>query len=106
VGGSSNESGTAFFTFTGAAGKYDVILGTYDETDGASSFSVIRNGATIGSTTLNRNLGFNAPRPETKISVPIASGLNLQNGDRFGITGIENSGEHARFDFLDLVPSV
>jgi hypothetical protein len=107
VGGTDKERGTAFFTFTGATGKYDVILGTYDETDGVSSFAITQqNGAVVGTTTLNKNLGFNSPRIETKVSVPITSGLSLRNGDRFGITGSENLGEHARLDFIDLVPSI
>jgi len=106
VGGASGETGGASFTFAGATGKYDVLIGTFDETDGIGTFAVTRNGAAVGSATLNRNLGFDAPRAETMVRVPIVSGLSLQNGDRFAITGSENGGEFARLDFVDLVPSV
>jgi hypothetical protein len=43
MGGAANETGSATFAFSGATGFYNVILGTFDENDGSSTFSLNRN---------------------------------------------------------------
>jgi len=104
IGGSSMaETGNASFAFTGDSGKYDLIIGAYDETDGIASFTITKNSIPLGSTTLNRNLESASPIEQTKVGIIISAGIEIRNGDLIGIQGFENGGEHARLDFIDLV---
>ncbi|RMG95421.1 MAG: hypothetical protein D6706_12080, partial [Chloroflexi bacterium] len=104
VGGATNEVGTATFNFTGATGTYNVILGTFDENDGAATFQLTKNDTTIGSVVLDQNLGGNAISAATKVEKVFATGVAIANGDTLKITGLENAGEHARFDFIRFEP--
>lgn len=100
VGQSANEVGTATFAFNGASGTYEVILGTFDENDGAATLTVTQNGSLIGSPiVLNQNPGGNAISANTKVERS-AGTVTIATGDVFTITGTENGGEHARFDFI------
>jgi hypothetical protein len=104
IGGpSTTEAGNASFSFRGETGLYDAIIATYDENDGAAKFNITKNGNPIGSTSLNQNLGFSGPIPETKVSITIAAGIEVKNGDLIGIEGFENGYEYARLDFIDLI---
>jgi hypothetical protein len=110
VGGASGESGSATFGFTGAAGAYNILVGTFDENDGLASFTVqLKDFETnvttqIGSLALNANLGSGVANAQTFISPTVASGINLTPGDSLIVTGLENALEHARLDFVQLVP--
>ncbi len=53
LNGTSNETGTATFAFSGGTGLYNVILGTFDETDGISTFWLDRN--TADEASINQN---------------------------------------------------
>ncbi len=100
VGGASSETGNATFAFTGATGNYNVILGTFDENDGAATISVSKNGTSIGSVTLNQNLGSGIADATTKVERTVANGVSIVNGELITVTGLENAAEHARFDFI------
>ncbi|PSN19110.1 hypothetical protein C7271_09010 [filamentous cyanobacterium CCP5] len=100
VGGASGEIGTATFAFTGASGTYNVILGAFDENDGAATLQVAKNGTAIGSVVLNQNLGSANATASTKVEKIVATGVTIANGDSLTVTGIENASEHARFDFI------
>ena len=100
LGGADGETGTATFAFTGATGNYNIILGTFDENDGTSTLSVSKNGTSIGSISLNQNLGNASANATTKIERSIATNVNIVNGDSFTVIGNENATEHARFDFI------
>jgi hypothetical protein len=104
AGGASNETGTATFTFTKATGNYNIILGTFDENDGAATLQVAKNGTSIGSVLLNQNLGSASAVAATKVEKSVATGMSVNNGDSFTVTGIENASEHARFDFIRFEP--
>ncbi|MGF1566479.1 MAG: malectin domain-containing carbohydrate-binding protein [Nodosilinea sp.] len=104
VGGASNETGTATFGFTGATGTYKVILGTFDENDGVSTLQVSKNGVSVGGVLLNGNLGSGLANATTKVEKTVATGVTIATGDSLTVTGIENSAEHARFDFIRFEP--
>ncbi len=104
LGGAANETGTASFNFTGVAANYNVILGSFDENDGVATLQVAKNGASIGSVLLNQNKGSNAATAATKVALQVATGVAIAPGDRITITGIENAGEPARFDFIRFEP--
>ncbi len=104
VGVAPNETGSATFNFTGATGTYDVVLGGFDESDGIASLAVSVNGSLIGTVVLDENLGGNGASPATKVERLLA-GASLSTGDMITVTGNENGGEHARFDFIRFEPS-
>lgn len=100
VGENSNEIGTARFDFSGATGKYNVILSSYDENDGKAKLQVAQKGNVIGSLLLDDNLGDNAISASTQVTEVVASNILINQGDNFTITGFEAGNEHARFDYI------
>ena len=87
VGGSSNESGSAAFVFGDApqelAGSYDIIIGTFDESDGLASFTVDLTDFETGTTTeigrwaLNASLGSAGANATSLITPTVATGIGL-----------------------------
>ena len=106
LGGANDETGTATFTFNGVSGTYEVILGVFDENDGVATLEVAKNGSSIGSVLLDQNLGSNGATVTTKVEKSVATGVSIATGDTITVTGFENAGEHARFDFIRFEPDV
>ena len=104
-GVSTSEVGTATFQFTGIDGYYDVILGAFDENDGQARFEMTKNGTAIGAVTLNQQLGSMDAIASTAVARTISTKLQIKNGDTFSIKGFENTGEKARFDYIDFIPA-
>ena len=109
-GQGKNESGSATFNFSGKSNAYDLIVGAFDEGDGLASFSIELNDAETGKTTaiatleLDRNLGSNLANSQSFISPTVALGVYLTPGDSLTVHGFENGFEHARLDYLELIP--
>jgi hypothetical protein len=101
--GATDEVGRATFQFNGATGIYNVIVGTFDESDGSARLELAKNNSLAGSVTLNQQLGSISANAQTKVARTIASSLSLQSGDTLTISGFENGAEHARLDYLDFV---
>lgn len=110
VRGASKETGSATFTFRGSAGKYDIIIGTFDENDGIASFnSSLKDFETSATTNfgqiqLNQNLGSSNAVGSTMVTPRLASSINLTPGDQLTVYGFENAKEHARLDFVQFNP--
>ena len=103
LGGKPREIGTASFEFTGTGGYYQVVLGCFDENDGASTLT-IKSPSVNTSLKLDRKLSGNIASEQTKVRKTIATKLWVKSGDTFTITGIENRGEPARVDYIDFIP--
>lgn len=58
---SAKSSGKTSIKFDGENGKYNVILGYFDETDGKSSFKVKLNGSTLDSFKAQQTSGSTTP---------------------------------------------
>ena len=100
-GGARNETGTASFNFSGNPGSYNIVLGTFDESDGQARFQLNRNNSNIGQITLDQNInGSNKATAKSKVERIIANEVSVSNGDLFTLRGVEVDGEHARFDFI------
>ncbi|MEM9568147.1 MAG: cadherin domain-containing protein, partial [Cyanobacteria bacterium P01_E01_bin.34] len=99
-GGSSNETGTVTFSFDGASGVYNIILGAFDENDGESTFSITQNGSALGSIVLDQDLGDSGLSANTQVERLLASTVQVSTGDSFTVVGVEDEGEQARFDFI------
>ncbi len=104
VGGSSGESGTVSGTFNGASGKYKVVLGYYDENDGAAKIESRIGGKTISTITLDQQLGSTNVSGSNLVRRTIASEITLTKGTSFELLGTENGGEHARIDYVEFIP--
>ena len=102
LGKKADESGTATWTFTGTEGYYQVVLGYFDENDGVSQLTV-NHPSGKADFQLDRQLGSAAPDEDTKVRQTIFSELWVQPGDVFTIKGVEDKGEWARIDYLELV---
>lgn len=96
-------SGTASTTFNGAARKYDVVVGAFDENDGKSPISV-RLGNNQYSFILDRNLGHWGPDEKTKVRQTVAKGAYLTPGTPISITGQAQGQELARVDYIEFIP--
>ncbi|MGL5878352.1 MAG: hypothetical protein ACRC2V_11315, partial [Xenococcaceae cyanobacterium] len=102
-GGAASEVGTASFDFTGVSGRYNVVVGYYDENDGIARLEVKKGNAVLDAWNLDQNRGSNIATSQTFTTRTIASGLLLDRGDTFTIAGKENLDEHARIDYIDFI---
>ncbi|WP_146087213.1 GDSL-type esterase/lipase family protein [Chroococcidiopsis sp. TS-821] len=106
VNGGVAETGFASFHFTGDSGLYKVIVGYFDENDGASQFEVRlkQKNAIVDAWSANQNLGSAFANKQTSTLRTIATQLAISQGDTFQIKAIEDAGEPARIDFMEFVP--
>ena len=101
-GGEATEIGTASFEFAGTEGYYEVVLGYFDEKDGASRLAITHPSGTTN-LQLDQQLGNNVADEQTKTSKTIATELWVNSGDLFTISGIEDRGEYARLDYIEFI---
>ncbi|MDX2212174.1 MAG: PA14 domain-containing protein [Oculatellaceae cyanobacterium bins.114] len=101
--GAANEQGTASFDFTGVQGRYNIVVGYFDETDGVASASLSVEDQTVSSWQFNQSLGSSSTSSSNLTSHTIAN-VTLAPGDTIGLKGIENNTEHVRIDKLTFVP--
>ena len=104
-GNSGNEVGSAIFGFNEAPGTYDIIVGAFDENDGLASFTIDINDTQVGDLLLDQELGSNLGNAQTFITETVALGVSLTSGDIITVNGFEQGAEHARLDFIELVPT-
>jgi len=111
VGQDKNEQGSVKFDFKGKSDTYNLVIGAFDESDGQASFAIehqdIETGqiTEIGSLRLDDNFGSNVANSKTFIESTIGFGVDLTPGDSIIVNGFENASEHARLDYLDLIPT-
>ena len=105
--GGTAETGFATYTFTGLAGKYDVVLGYYDEdetnTNGNATIEVKKENTVLDSWTLDLKLGSVDAVLQTFVRRKIATAISILPGDIFQLKGIESPGEKARIDYLEFI---
>lgn len=104
LSGSTANSGTASFQYSGTAGNYDVVLGYYDENDGQSTLAVKIGDNEVDRWTLNKNLGSASSDSKTKTRRTVASAVSLSAGTTIQITGTKNGSEFGRVDYVELIP--
>jgi len=101
---SNSTVGTATFTFDGASGIYDLIIGVFDENDGQSTFELTQQSNLVGSVLLDQDPGGNAASQNSKVELILGDDLTITSGDSFTITGFQDRGEFVRLDFIKFVP--
>jgi glucose/arabinose dehydrogenase len=103
LGGEDLETGTASFNFAGSSGIYDIVVGYYDENDGISEATISQNDTVLDSWSFNTDLPSDLPNATTATTREIATGVNVNQGDDFLLTGEENNAERARIDYVDFI---
>ena len=98
------ESGQATFNFNGPSADYRIILGTFDEPDGVSTFSLDNTTYErffVGqvSTDQIRSTDITASAAN-KVELTLKDRYTVLGGSSFRLLGIEDAGEHARFDYI------
>ncbi|MCL1475079.1 GDSL-type esterase/lipase family protein, partial [Argonema antarcticum] len=100
-----NATGIASFNFSGTSGKYDVVLGYYDENDGQAQLKVKIGGNQVDQWTLNQNLGSASVNSQTKTRRTVATSFTLNQGTKIEIQGTANQTEYGRVDYVELIPN-
>lgn len=100
---SDRQDGNATTRFEGPSGIYDLTLYAYDENDGNGRLKVWVNGQLVNSTTLNQNLGVNAPNQMSQFLIGINQ-LSLNTGDEIEIEATRDRREYTSLDKLVFVP--
>ena len=103
-GGSTEQSGSASFTFSGPNGLYDVVIGYFDENDGVSHLKVLKQGKQLDAWDWEQNLGSGGANSQTQTRRTVATGLSIEPGETFQLRGQENRGEPARIDYIEFIP--
>ena len=97
------NTGSATTEFSGAEGKYDVLIGYFDEQDGQSPLSV-EIGENQYSFIFDEERNGFAASSQTFVERTLFSGLNLTTGDAIAISGQVNQQEYARVDYIEFIP--
>ena len=106
IGLKNGSTGSATTTFMGPTGYYDIEVGYFDESDGASQFNISINGDSIDSWTGNNSPGGTRATAQNFTLRTVGSNVLLTNGSSLlELSGVRGNGEIARFDYIDLLPS-
>jgi len=99
-----SSSGSATYTFSGASGVYNLVLGYFDENDGVANIKIKRQGTVLTSLDLNQDLNSGGADGKTLVRQQVVNKVSLNYGDKIEITGTANSQEWARVDYIEFVP--
>jgi len=98
---SLNGPSAAGGVFSGPAGRYDLTIGLFDESDGASAMRVLVNGVEVDAWTWDADPGGAIAAPDSRAERVIA-GLDLAPGDAIELVGQRDGGEPLRTDWLEI----
>ncbi|MDA0674222.1 MAG: hypothetical protein O3C67_11025, partial [Cyanobacteria bacterium] len=99
----SGHWGYAATEFTGTDGKYDIIIGYYDENDGSARAQLKVGDDLLTAWTFSDNhLGSNVASSGNLVEKTYA-GVDLLNGDELKLFGQMDAGEFARIDYIKVV---
>ncbi|MGA1132046.1 MAG: NF038122 family metalloprotease [Prochlorotrichaceae cyanobacterium] len=92
-------------TFDSPAGRYNLVVGYYDENDGLAKFTTSVNGVQRASWVANANLGSKDVSMQTFTTRTI-TGLELNPGDTIRLTALRENSDEAQVDYIEFVPVV
>ncbi|HMF97645.1 MAG TPA: hypothetical protein VKE96_25275, partial [Vicinamibacterales bacterium] len=95
---------SAAYTFTGPAGRYDLIVQYFDENDGASSFALAIGGREIDRWIASADLPSAEPNGHTSTRRTVRNAA-LAPGDIVRIDARPDRGEPAAVDYIEIVAS-
>ena len=108
-GGGFVETGddTTGFTgttlFTGETGYYDVVVGYYDDNDGAAEMAVKVDHKELDRWYADQDLGSNQAEFQTFTTHTVAQGVQISALDLIEITGVEEGGDKANLDYIQFI---
>ncbi len=102
--GASKPEGTATVNFPGPSGRYNVVVGYFDEEDGRGRMSLKQDGQQLDWWTFDQKLGSGSMDPKTFVRKTVKAGVGIRKGDSFKITGVRDQSEYTRIDYLEFVP--
>jgi alpha-glucuronidase len=94
----------AAMRFGGSAGTYDIVVQYFDESDGASSFSLAVANRTIGRWVADSDFPSETPNGHTSTR-QIVRHVALTPGDVIRIEATPDRGEGAVLDYVEIVPA-
>lgn len=111
IPGSDGATGQATRIFSGETGTYQLIIGYYDENDGASELSV-KVGTQVVDTWLLDDITqgsqtqppYDRVSPETFMTRTLSPAITVAAGDLIEVSAIRGDGEWARVDYLEFIP--
>ncbi len=89
--------------FQGQAGKHDLVLRYFDETDGAAIMRVLVDGVQVSVWTWSRDTG-SALADIASLTERRIAGVTLKTGSTIELVGRADGGEPLRIDRLDITP--
>ena len=98
----ADEGFSASTTFTGETGRYNVVLGYYDEED-AAQFSARIDGNELGNWLLTTDLDGSANEKSFVIRTLVTDVL-ISKGATFDFSAIAVDGDNANIDFIEFTP--
>jgi len=101
---SNNPIGKATYNFNGASGKYDIVIGYYDENDGKGNLTFKVDGNQLDKWTLDKNLGSGAADSTTLQRRTVATNFSLNKDSIIEIEGLHNQAEGTRVDYIEFIP--
>ena len=99
----TNSSFTATTEFTGSTGLYNIVIGYYDENDGASPMTVKLDGTVMDSWTFDQQLGNAVAGTDNFVTRTVANGVTLNSGAVLELQASQEAGEYARIDYVDFI---
>ena len=101
-----DQRGSASFTFTGMAGKYDIVVQYFDEDDGISEFRFAAGGRWVDQWRADNVLPTPSKLPDGHTSIRrTIRKLALRPGDEVRIEGLASGGEQAVIDYVEVLRS-
>ncbi|MGD1895802.1 MAG: Ig-like domain-containing protein [Phormidesmis sp.] len=87
-----------------SAGLYNIVVAYFDESDGQSTVEFSVNGTLIEDWKFDQNLGGSRASSSNRVVRTLARTVSLEPGSTFELTGMIQTGELARIDYIELVP--
>ncbi|MFG6107750.1 NF038122 family metalloprotease [Leptothoe sp. EHU-05/26/07-4] len=89
--------------FSGETGTYDVVVGYYDENDGAAEIIIKVDNQEVDRWFADQNLGSNEPNISTFTTRTVVQGLQISNLDLIEIIAIGDNGDRANLDYIQFI---
>ncbi len=90
-------------TYNGPSGVFDVVLGAYDENDGAGQLVMKINGVETLNTVLDQTSGDDGAGPLSATRLSAGTGITINQGDVIEIMAQRHNSEFMRLDYVDLI---
>jgi alpha-glucuronidase len=95
---------TAEWTYSGAAGKFDVAVQYFDLQGGVARFSLNVNGRTAGSWAADAALPSKRPNGDNSTRHTV-HGVDLNPGDVIRVDGTPEGADPAALDYIEVTPA-